>query len=497
MTDLPDPPGGQGLRVAAPIPGSGLVVVASDALLSQLDSLRSLGETLQSCADVLSSVISESHSGSLAGPGTEPPELAEVRRLVRATLQLLGDAADRATGLGCGVRGTLARYENSERQIVAIGHLAAEGIAEVLGFEVRQFALPLATIAAVAIGGVLLSAAITGRSPADLAGDVQTFLKVHGRILTNPLTVMVIRELVSDADGFGAGFMLEPPLLATMKSARGITGVSSSANTVVDLGRRIGLFEPTGVTVHKTSSFEYGSPPASLVDRSNSFPRPLTDPNGEQIRIDRYVEPGKPDRFDVYIAGTATFDPKTGDEPFDLKSDLSGVGQKPTASCQAVLDAMHEAGVTQHSPVVLNGYSQGGLIASMIAASGQYDVKGVVTFGAPSAQVHVPPSIPVLTVRNSEDLVPATSGYDVNSHAVVVTRDAFAHRPVPSDVAVPAHELSVYQETAAVVDRSRSSEVRDVLNPLNSFGAGATRVDSTLWVARRVPDLASAATGGR
>jgi pimeloyl-ACP methyl ester carboxylesterase len=168
-----------------------------------------------------------------------------------------------------------------------------------------------------------------------------------------------------------------------------------------------------------------------------------------------------------------------------LASDLSGVGQKSTASYQAVLQAMHQAGITADSPVVVNGYSQGGLLASMVAASGHYNVQGVVTFGAPSSQVHIPADVPVLTVRNTEDLVPATSGYDVNPNAVVVERPVFAHQPVPSDWAVPAHRLSYYQETAAAVDAAKSSQVRTVLDPLNQFGAGANRVDSTLWVATR------------
>ena len=93
----------------------------------------------------------------------------------------------------------------------------------------------------------------------------------------------------------------------------------------------------------------------------------------------------------------------------------------------------------------------------------------------------------MLTVRNTEDLVPATSGYDLNPHALVVERPAFAHQSVPSDWAVPAHRLSYYQQTAAVVDEARSGQVRAVLDPLNRFGAGATRVDSTLWAATRVP----------
>jgi hypothetical protein len=68
---------------------------------------------------------------------------------------------------------------------------------------------------------------------------------------------------------------------------------------------------------------------------------------------------------------------------------------------------------------------------------------------------------------------------------------------VPSDWAVPAHRLSYYQETAAVVDRAQSSEVRSILDPLNSFGAGAQHVDSTLWVATRTSDANGASVPAR
>jgi hypothetical protein len=397
-------------------------------------------------------------------------------------LRCLLDAAGRAERIAAGVRAALGEYEHTEQAIVGIQHRLDEGLAGVIGAEFRVFGWPMAIIAA---GGVLAGGAIMGRSPYQLALTAQAFLKTHGRILTNSVSVGVIRRLAAAADGFGEGFLLIPPPIADALQSSGATGVSSSANTVVGIGRAVGLFEPSAVSVRKTSSFEFGKPAASLVDRSTSFPRPDADPNGEQIRIDRYIEPGKPDRFDVFIAGTATFDPITGTEPFDFQSDLAGVGQQPTASYQAVADALKQAGVSATSPVVFNGYSQGGLLASQLAASGDYNVHGVVTFGAPSAQVQLPASVPVLTVRNSEDLVPATSGYDVNPNAVVVERPAFANQSVPSDFAVPAHELGAYQQTAAVIDDSTSSEVRGVLDPLNRFGAGATRVDSTLWVATR------------
>ncbi|MEJ1230823.1 MAG: hypothetical protein WDM88_09820 [Galbitalea sp.] len=191
-----------------------------------------------------------------------------------------------------------------------------------------------------------------------MATRLQYFLREHGRILTNAATVAGIRETASDVDGFMDGFLGVPPEAAGLLEHLGVTGVASSSAAVVGAGRGVGLFRESGVAVKKTSSFEFGSPPTSLVDRAGSFPDPKNDPGGEQIRIDRYVEPGQPDRFDVYVAGTVTFDPKTAGEAFDLTSDLVGVANGSPASYRAVLDAMAQAGVTPASPVVLNGYSR-------------------------------------------------------------------------------------------------------------------------------------------
>ena len=458
-------------------------MVASDQILSQLDALGRLADNLlQTVGDLVVGLDRFDPSNSI-GYGV-PPAALEAHRIASTAVQVLLEAQHRAQRLGDTVRSCLTEYAQTEQAAIGLSHRVSENLAWFFGAGAGLFWVPVALDL---VGGFLLGGAMTGRSPSQTVLLLQDFLKSHGRILTNPATVAAIRELASDADGIGEGYLLLPPPVAGELQASGTTGVSSSANTVVALGRDLGLFEKSGVTVRKTSSFEYGSPPTSLTARAESFPLPASDPNGEQIRIDRYVEAGKPDRFDVFIAGTVTFDPVTAKQPFDLASDLSGVGQQPSASYEAVVQAMKQAGITAHSPVVMNGYSQGGLVASMVAASGKYNVHGVVTFGAPSSQVHIPASVPVLSVRNTEDLVPATSGYDVNTNALIVERPAFANQPVPSDWAVPAHRLSYYQQTAAVVDQAKSSEVRTVLDPLNRFGRGATRVDSTLWLATRVP----------
>lgn len=460
---------------------NGHVVFASDALLVQLDALGHLSDALRLCSGDLLGILDRTTIVQSIGFDT-PLAAVDSRRLMEAALRALMTAQLRAARIREGIVRSRQAYVHSEEGTLATLHAVDEQIAWGLGALVRVFALPLGVFV---LDGLAVARLVFGKSPGQLATGAQSFLKDHGRILTNPATVALIREAASDADGFEAGFAGIPQGVAQALESLGISGVPSGAAGVIAAGNVVGLLKETPVSVHKTSAFEFGKPATSLLDRASSFPDAHSDPGGEQIRIDRYVEPGHPDRFDVYVSGTVTFDPKTGSQAFDFASDLWGVAGRSPGSLRAVEEALAQAGVTPSSPIVLNGYSQGGLVASLVAASGNYNVKGVVTFGAPSSQVHIPASIPVLSVRNTEDLVPATSGYDVNPNALIVERSVFSHSPVPNSWAVPAHRLEYYQQTAAVIDDAGSRQVRAVLDPLNSFGAGAHRVDSTLWVATR------------
>ncbi len=463
-----------------PLTGHGLVVVSSDALFAQAEELGRIAVALRHSASELHAVIAEATASTFIS--TTPPMISEARRMMDAALSTLLAASSRADDIHDGIRRSVAEYSLVEHGATKAMHVAAEQQAWLLGLASRALAGPVAFGTLVGIAGVC---ALFGISPKEFGENAQSYLKRHGRILTNDVTVAAIRETGADVDGFSEGIAGIPAPLAALGETTGATGVKTSAALVVDGGRLFGLFRETPVVVRRTSSYVFPTPPRSLYDRATSFPDPHHDANGEQIRIDRYVEPGQPDRFDVYIAGTVTFDPKTDGEPFDFTSDMRGVAGMPTASASAVEQAMTKAGITASSPVVLNGYSQGGLIASSIAATGRYNVKGVVTFGAPSGQVQLPASIPVLSVRNTEDLVPATSGYDVNPNAVIVQRSVFTNSPIPTHWAVPAHRLEYYQQTAAIVDTADSAPVRNILGTLDSFGAGATSVHSSLWVAVR------------
>jgi hypothetical protein len=485
IADKPAPAGVRSLGViAVPPGGDGRIVVSNDAMLAKAAALGHLAEALHQSIGELRQIIDRGYEIESRAEYV-PSATRDANRSLDSAAQTLDSAAAHAANIRSGILRAQEEYTEAELVSKRVMHFIDEQVAWAVGAFVLANAVPIALGAINAATVVVGEGLLAGIPPGKLGSAAEDFLKSNPRILTNPRAVGMIRELASDIDGFDAGFAGVPLPIADGAELGGRTGVRSSAGIVLDYANAFGLFRETPVVVRRTTSFDYDTPPRSVFDRSINFPDPHEDANGEQIRIDKYVVPGQPDRFDVYIAGTVTFDPRTGAEPFDGTSDLRGVAGLPTASTIAVEQAMAKAGVTASTPVVLNGYSQGGLIASVIAASGNYDVKGVLTFGAPSAQVHIPASIPVLSVRNTEDLVPATSGYDVNPNAVIVQRSAFADQPIPNDWAVPAHRLAYYQQTAAVVDTASSPEVLKVTKVLDSFGEGAKNIESSLWVATR------------
>ncbi|MDY2669720.1 hypothetical protein [Schaalia hyovaginalis] len=85
---------------------------------------------------------------------------------------------------------------------------------------------------------------------------------------------------------------------------------------------------------------------------------------------------------------------------------------------RAVLRAMAEAGVAQGDPVVLTGFSQGGIMAANLAAdpSFPYQTIGVVTNGSPIDGFTIPQDIPVVAFQHANDPVPML---DLNANGEV------------------------------------------------------------------------------
>jgi hypothetical protein len=127
------------------------------------------------------------------------------------------------------------------------------------------------------------------------------------------------------------------------------------------------------------------------------------------------------------------------------------------------------------------------MVAAGLVASGDYNAQGLFTVGGVVPQGLVTDAVPWLAIEHTDDLIPALGGTRVAPNAVLVRREAFAGTPIPSDTLLPAHELTRYRETAALVDASHDGRSGAVLAKLNQLGTGATAVTSYRYFARRVP----------
>ncbi|MFC6345581.1 alpha/beta hydrolase, partial [Nocardioides hankookensis] len=113
-------------------------------------------------------------------------------------------------------------------------------------------------------------------------------------------------------------------------------------------------------------------------------------------------------RHIVYLPGTDDLGtlPWTQDDDIrDLGSDLRSAAGEPTSYQRGILDAMHQAGIGPHEPVLLVGHSLGGMEAAALASRDTgFAITDVVTAGSPTAQVDgFPHGVHVLSLEHRGD----------------------------------------------------------------------------------------------
>ena len=265
----------------------------------------------------------------------------------------------------------------------------------------------------------------------------------------------------------------------------GITGLDTAAGAAMVVGSTIGLLKETSVKLTSVQQQPVDAPPSGFADRLSRVPD-TDETGGAQVRIEKYSTPGEADRFEVYVAGTVTFDPVSDSEPWDMTSNIANAAGFDAGSYKAVVEAMRAAGIDESSPVQITGYSQGGGTAARVAAGGEFNVVGLTTFGGPTGQVPIPDDIPTVIVEHTDDIVPALGGTQSNREALLVERDVFAGETVPSQYMVPAHHYEYYEQTARLMDQATSEQVTGAIERLDSFTDGATTMTSETYRFERV-----------
>ena len=129
------------------------------------------------------------------------------------------------------------------------------------------------------------------------------------------------------------------------------------------------------------------------------------------IGVTRVVDADGVVRWRVALPSTQEWLSRLGDQGgvHDLDSNLALV-LTPALRSQyerAVIEAMQQAGVGPNDPVMLVGFSQGGIMAGTLAAyNADYNWSAVVAAGAPIDHMPIPSSTRVVSVQHDGDPVP-------------------------------------------------------------------------------------------
>lgn len=387
--------------------------------------------------------------------------------------------------LSRGLSAAAGGYEFVDQFVEKLGEELAASLGYFIGSTFPLIAAVLLPGALLAGGGIAaFLATLPEASRAAILSSAGEWIRRHGSALSDPAFVTAVRYSVMSADDAGEGLIRVPPQVAQFlgDGGLGILGVDTSAAVIASGAAAFGILRESTVRVRPAAAAHGLSDALDIQDRVERIP---AEP--EQVRIERYSTPGSPDRFEVYVAGTAELALAGDANPWDMTSNVRAMagGSDGTAagSYRAVVEAMTLAGIDSSSRVTLTGYSQGGLIAAQLAASGEYSVDGLITLGAPAGQVAVPHDIPYIAIEHTNDLVPALGGTFAFSEPLVVRRELFDGVPPASGVMLPAHELSNYLDTAGLVDNSANVRIRELLSRLSHEPAES--VTSTVYLAER------------
>ncbi|WP_435527757.1 hypothetical protein [Microbacterium aurantiacum] len=284
----------------------------------------------------------------------------------------------------------------------------------------------------------------------------------------------------------GAALGLSTVLLA---SVIGTTGMGR-----VPAGTRLdGATPPVVVRALPTGAGAASVPPRNLADAASRIPGP-----GEaRVRVEKYTMPDGSRQFAVYVAGTSTA-AVGGKNPWDNRSNVELYTGHTSASYAATLQALEDAGAEPGDVVHAFGHSQGAMITGHLAMEGPYATETLVSFGTPR-EMDVGADTWSMSVRHTDDPAVALSGGGAiaatgAAGSVLVERAADPNTG-PHDTTVPAHRLTAYAETAALIDAStdpRIDTVRDVFDEL----ATATDIRATEYAAERAEGPVSPSSGG-
>ncbi|CAN5120069.1 hypothetical protein BH09ACT3_BH09ACT3_16830 [soil metagenome] len=179
----------------------------------------------------------------------------------------------------------------------------------------------------------------------------------------------------------------------------------------------------------------------------------------------------------------------------DLGSNLALMltPEQEAAYQRAVYQAMHDAGIGDNDPVMLVGWSQGGILAGRMACdpNAPGDVQAIVVAGAPIDAMPIPDSVNVLSVQHEGDIVPRLDGQPANtstSNWVTVSgrpdvepmfdRKRGLELDRRTYTGMSSHDASLYSDSARYrIDESTEPAIRRIIGENSRFFGSDERVN--------------------
>jgi hypothetical protein len=465
------------------ISGGGSSAVATDELYTSRQQLASLGTELAAIRRALAAIDAAASPAWLESSGA-PTGATRVESDLDRLAATLVQAQFRAETIGWALETAAVGYGFAER---LAGSVMEKVTAELGGLVGRMLpGLLLASgggVALLGLSSLLVLASPLGRG---LALGAVAHMPSASSLLTNAATVSLIRTATEGIGGAALGALGVPQPIAGLINQK----LGLAARSIMGVGSTAGMLTETPVRLVSSRPIDTAGAPSGYADRLARVPD-TDETGGAQVIIERYEMPSGPDRYEVYVAGTADFSPVATDEPWDMTSNLANAAGPDSASVAAVTEALRLAGADSDTPVQFTGYSQGAGTAARLAASEEFNTYGVTTFGGPTGQVPIREGFPAVLVEHADDPIPALGGVQENQHAVIVERDVFGGRDIPQDHPVPAHLRGSYEETARLMDKAESEQLRGSRMKLDGFTDGATLVSSTAYRFERVSETSS------
>ncbi|GAA4155565.1 thioesterase domain-containing protein [Leifsonia shinshuensis] len=187
----------------------------------------------------------------------------------------------------------------------------------------------------------------------------------------------------------------------------------------------------------------------------------------------------------VQFPSTKSWHPRPGIAPNDLTADLVIGAEHEATITRAAIETMREAGIREGEPVVLAGFSLGGMVAAQVAVRARaagFTVTHLVVAGTPLGRLAVPDGVRTLAIEHVLDLVPRIDGrenavrLDLDGPQVLVT--VKAGPPLAPGFRLGAlHQAVAYADTAGVIETDPpGAPVAVLLGELRPFFGEGQRV---------------------